>query len=236
MYYNNLNRQQEYDDLKFMPLNIREPFLDKDSSWFPIIDMALPNFSELSNNFLLGFATPVDNSNLEGNSLKTLDFIQNNNLNVPNAQNNQSAEEFTKDFNLEYPSETLSEELYSYNKECKSINNSGSNMNMQNTNMQNTNMQNTNKQNMNNNKDNQDEPIHMNLLRNFNFECYLDNSYRGESSSQMEEIDRIFNVIKGDNSIVETFKAYNIPKPISNLIIKKVIKITLENSRSKWEE
>lgn len=233
MYYNNLNRQQEYDDLKFMPLNIREPFLDKDSSWFPIIDMALPNFSELSNNFLLGFATPVDNSNLEGNSLKTLDFIQNNNLNVPNAQNNQSAEEFTKDFNLEYPSETLSEELYSYNKdkECKSINNSGSNMNMQNTNMQNR-----NKQNMNNNKDNQDEPIHMNLLRNFNFECYLDNSYRGESSSQMEEIDRIFNVIKGDNSIVETFKAYNIPKPISNLIIKKVIKITLENSRSKWEE
>lgn len=233
MYYNNLNRQQEYDDLKFMPLNIREPFLDKDSSWFPIIDMALPNFSELSNNFLLGFATPVDNSNLEGNSLKTLDFIQNNNLNVPNAQNNQSAEEFTKDFNLEYPSETLSEELYSYNKDkkCKSINNSGSNMNMQNTNMQNT-----NKQNMNNNKDNQDEPIHMNLLRSFNFECYLDNSYRGGSSSQMEEIDRIFNVIKGDNSIVETFKAYNIPKPISNLIIKKVIKITLENSRSKWEE
>jgi len=228
MYYNNLNRQQEYDDLKFMPLNIREPFLDKDSSWFPIIDMALPNFSELSNNFLLGFATPVDNSNLEGNSLKTLDFIQNNNLNVPNAQNNQSAEEFTKDFNLEYPSETLSEELYSYNKDkkCKSINNSGSNMNMQNTNMQ----------NMNNNKDNQDEPIHMNLLRSFNFECYLDNSYRGGSSSQMEEIDRIFNVIKGDNSIVETFKAYNIPKPISNLIIKKVIKITLENSRSKWEE
>ncbi|MGG7144526.1 hypothetical protein ACQPVP_13875 [Clostridium nigeriense] len=238
MYYNNLNRQQEYDDLKFMPLNIREPFLDKDSSWFPIIDMALPTFSELSNNFLLGFATPVDNSNLQGNSLKTLDFIQNNNLNVQNAQNNQSAEDFTKDFNLEYPSETLSEELYSYNKDegCKSINNSTNNMNMENTNMPNINMQNMNMQNMNNNKGNQDEPIHMNLLRNFNFEFYLDNSYRGESSNQIEEIDRIFNVIKGDNSIVETFKAYNIPKPISNLIIKKIIKITLENSKSKWGE
>ena len=291
MYYNNLNRQEEDDDLKFIPLNIREPFLDKDSRWFPIIDMALPTFSELPNSFLLGFETPVDNSNLEGNSLKTIDLIQNNNVNIQNMGNNQSAKEFTKDFNLEYPSETLSEELYSYNKDmkCKKINgsntnnmqgqnmnnNSGNmsgsnNMNMGSTNMQgyknnygntqgnytnemnNSNMQGLNGYNYNNNqggqgqqgnnistssknkkRDNQEEPIHMKLLRNFSFEGFLDDAYRGESSTLMEEIDRILNIVKSDNSIVETFKAYNVPKPISDLIIKKIIKMTLENSRSK---
>lgn len=303
MYYNNLNRQQEDDDLKFMPLNIREPFLDKDSSWFPIIDMALPDFSELPNNFLLGFATPVDNSNLEGNSLKTLDFIQNNNVNLQNPANNQSAEEFSKNFDLEYPSETLSEELHSYNKDikCKSLNGStnnmpmknnssnngnmsgmkNSNMNIGNENIQginngnmqgynanygntqgtntnevnNTNMKGLNGYNYNNNQgvegreinnistssknskgDNQDEPIHMRLLRNFNFEGFLDSDYRGESGSQIEEIDRIFNIVKSDNSIIQTLKAYNVPKPISDLIIKKIIKITLENSKYKWGE
>lgn len=294
MYYNNLNRQQEDDDLKFMPLNIREPFLDKDSSWFPIIDMALPDFSELPNSFLLGFATPVDNSNLEGNSLKTLDFIQNNNVNLQNTANNQSAEEFTKNFDLEYPSETLSEELHSYNKDtkCKSLNGStnnmpmknnssnngnmsgmkNSNMNIGNENMQgyntnygntqgtntnemnNTNMKGLNGYNYNNQGvegreinnistsskkskvDNQDEPIHMRLLRNFNFEGFLDSDYRGESGSQIEEIDRIFNIVKSDNSIIQTLKAYNVPKPISDLIIKKIIKITLENSKYKWGE
>jgi hypothetical protein len=262
MYYNNKNRQQDDDDLKFMPLNIREPFLDKDSSWFPVIDMALPDFSELPNSFLSGFSTPVDNSNLEGNSLKTLDLIQNNNLNVQNLDNNQSAEEFTKDFNLEYPSETLEEELYSYNKDkkCKSINDSTNNINMQNmknnsgnmSGMNNVNMQGNNMGNMNSGNENingmnmnnrktqsynsnygntQDEPIHMNLLRSFNFESFLDGKYRGESGSLIEEIDRIFNIVKNDSSITQTFKAYNIPKPISDLIIKKIIKITLENSK-----
>lgn len=300
MYYNNLNRQEDDDDLKFVPLNIKEPFLDKDSSWFPMIDTALPTFSDLPNSFVLGFSSSVDNSNLEGNSLKTLDFIQNSNLNTPNMGNNQAANEFNNNFNLEYPSETLSDELYSYNKdgECKSINGSmnnnvnmpnmnNGNMNGMNTNngnmqgynssygnmkgynsnygnnqgnntsklnntggMNNTNMKGLNGYNYNNQEagiqdekntrvstnTNKDELIHMNLLRSLNFDDYLYDGYRGESGNLMQEIDRIFNLVKSDNSIMDTFKAYNLPKPISDLIIKKIIKMTLENSKCKWGE
>ena len=301
MYYNNLNRQEDDDDLKFIPLNIKEPFLDKDSSWFPMIDTALPTFSDLPNSFVLGFSSSVDNSNLEGNSLKTLDFIQNSNLNVPNTGNNQAINEFNNSFNLEYPSETLSEELYSYNKDggCKSINSSNNNnvnmpnmsngnmngMNTNNGNMQgynssygnmqgynsnygnnqgnntsklnntggmnNTNMKGLNGYNYNNNQEagiqdekntrvspntNKDELIHMNLLRSINLDDYLYDGYRGESGDLMQEIDRIFNLVKSDNSIMDTFKAYNLPKPISDLIIKKIIKMTLENSKCKWGE
>lgn len=306
MYYNNLNRQEDDDDLKFIPLNIKEPFLDKDSSWFPMIDTALPTFSDLPNSFVLGFSSSVDNSNLEGNSLKTLDFIQNSNLNVPNTGNNQAINEFNNSFNLEYPSETLSEELYSYNKDggCKSINGSMNNnvnmpnmnngnmngMNMNNGNMNGMNMNNGNMNGMNTNNGNmqgynsnygnntsklnntggmnntnmkglngynynnqeagiqdekntrvspntnKDELIHMNLLRSLNFDDYLYDGYRGESGNLMQEIDRIFNLVKSDNSIMDTFKAYNLPKPISDLIIKKIIKMTLENSKCKWGE
>ena len=306
MYYNNLNRQEDDDDLKFIPLNIKEPFLDKDSSWFPMIDTALPTFCDLPNSFVLGFSSSVDNSNLEGNSLKTLDFIQNSNLNVPNTGNNQAINEFNNSFNLEYPSETLSEELYSYNKDggCKSINGSMNNnvnmpnmnngnmngMNMNNGNMNGMNMNNGNMNGMNTNNGNmqgynsnygnntsklnntggmnntnmkglngynynnqeagiqdekntrvspntnKDELIHMNLLRSINLDDYLYDGYRGESGNLMQEIDRIFNLIKSDNSIMDTFKAYNLPKPISDLIIKKIIKITLENSKCKWGE
>ena len=340
MYYNNLNRQEDDDDLKFIPLNIKEPFLDKDSSWFPMIDTALPTFCDLPNSFVLGFSSSVDNSNLEGNSLKTLDFIQNSNLNVPNTGNNQAINEFNNSFNLEYPSETLSEELYSYNKDggCKSINSSNNNnvnmpnmnngnmngmnmnngnmngmnmsngnmngMNMNNGNMNGMNMNNGNMNGMNTNNGNmqgynssygnmqgynsnygnnqgsntnkinntggmnntnmkglngynynnqeariqegkntrvstntnKDELIHMNLLRSINLDDYLYDGYRGESGNLMQEIDRIFNLIKSDNSIMDTFKAYNLPKPISDLIIKKIIKMTLENSKCKWGE
>ena len=319
MYYNNLNRQEDDDDLKFIPLNIKEPFLDKDSSWFPMIDTALPTFSDLPNSFVLGFSSSVDNSNVEGNLLKTLDFIQNSNLNVPNTANNQAVNEFNNSFNLEYPSETLSEQLYSYNKDggCKSINGSTNNnlnipnmnnntgnmngidmnngnmngMNMNNGNMNgmntnngnmqgynssygnmqgynsnygnntsklnntggmnNTNMKGLNGYNYNNNQEagiqdekntrvspntNKDELIHMNLLRSINLDDYLYDGYRGESGDLMQEIDRIFNLVKSDNSIMDTFKAYNLPKPISDLIIKKIIKMTLENSKCKWGE
>ena len=302
MYYNNLNRQEDDDDLKFIPLNIKEPFLDKDSSWFPMIDTALPTFSDLPNSFVLGFSSSVDNSNVEVNLLKTLDFIQNSNLNVPNTANNQAVNEFNNSFNLEYPSETLSEQLYSYNKDggCKSINGSTNNnlnipnmnnntgnmngidmnngnmngMNINNGNMQgynsnygnnqgsntnkinntggmnNTNMKGLNGYNYNNQEagiqerkntrvspnTNKDELIHMNLLRSINLDDYLYDGYRGESGDLMQEIDRIFNLIKSDNSIMDTFKAYNLPKPISDLIIKKIIKITLENSKCKWGE
>lgn len=274
MYYNNMNGKED-DDLKFIPLNISEPFRDKDSTWFPIIDMALPTFSEVPNTFTLSFANtnPIDNSNLQVNTLNTLGYIQNDNSNLQNNGNKQ-VKNFEKNFNLEYPSETLNEELMSYNKEnkCKknannSINKNNNTKNIQkstsdqmsnfnemnNPNVMNnpniinnpsamnktnsmnntTGMQNINNESMINNRDYIEEPIHMELLRNLNFDSYLNKSYRGEEENKSDQIDIIFGSIKNDNSIIETFKAYNIPRPIYELVIKKIIQLAVDEANCK---
>ena len=278
--YNNDRVSKKEDDLKFIPLNITETFTNRGSAWFPVIDMSLPTFGEIPNSFALNFAMPMDNSKLQINSLNTLDYIQNDNINIQN--NNQEKKQFEQDFDLEYPSETLGEELISYNKEekCKKKTSNNSNLNnpnlstgnvnntknginnnasmnnasMNNASMNNASMNNastnnasTNNNGMSNNgidtdvqsninkRDFIEEPIHMELLRNLNFENYLNNGYRGESINQLDEVDRIFSIVKSDNSIIDTFKAYNIPRPIYELIIKKIISLSLENLSNKWE-
>ena len=359
MYYNNITGNED-DDLKFIPLNISEPFRGKDSTWFPIIDIALPAFSEIPNSFASSFSTPFDNSNVQPNTLKTLDFIQGDNANLQ--KNNQQLQNFEQDFDLEYPSEIFNEELPSYNKNemCKQNtsknnmmqqgqgqqnmipqgqgqqnigsqnmmpqgqgqqNTSSQNMMPQGQGQQNTSsqnimpqgqgyqntglqnmmpqgqgqqntgsqnmmpqgqgyqntglqnmmpqgqgQQNTSSQNMMpqgqgyqntglqnimqqgqgqqntgnqidtgnsqyiNNRGYLEEPIHMDILRNLTFEDYLIKPYRGEDENQINQIDNIFKMINNDKSITDTFKAYNVPRPIYELIIKKIIKMTLDNS------
>ena len=179
MYYNNLNRhreEDEEDDLKFIPLNIKEPFSEKDSNWFPIVNMNSPNINHMTNNFILGFSNSADGEMLDENFLKTIDYVPNVNYsytdenyfntyeagnlssnipgnmqgnmtgnmtgNIPgnnynqgfsqgggflpsnmlsnsniSGMNNQSGTSFGNNFDLEYPSETQAEDLYSYNKE-----------------------------------------------------------------------------------------------------------------------
>lgn len=188
MYYNNLNRKEEEEDLKFIPLNIKEPFAQKDSSWFPIVNMNSPNISSMTNNFILGFSPPSNGKKLDGSFLESIDYIPSisytgenglntydtnnaitngynqgsangsgyisnsilsnngmnnseygiennqNNLNNLNNNNNNYNNNGNQNFELEYPSETISEELYSYNKEDKcsnnNLNNIGDNMNL----------------------------------------------------------------------------------------------------------
>ena len=71
----------------------------------------------------------------------------------------------------------------------------------------------------------------MSLLRSVDFNSNTDTNFRGNKLSS--KIDEIFNQVKSEDSIVETFKVYNIPKPISDLVIKKIIKIALENYECK---
>ncbi len=309
MYYNNITGNED-DDLKFIPLNISEPFRAKDSTWFPIIDIALPAFSEIPNSFASSFSTPFNNSNVQPNTLKTLDFIQGDNANLQKnnlQKNNQQLQNFQQDFDLEYPSEIFNEELPSYNKNEKCKQNTGSqnmmqqgqgqqntspqnmiqqgqgqqntglqnmmqqgqgyqntglqnmmqqgqgyqNTGLQNMTQQGQGQQNTSSQNMMqqgqgqqntgnqidtgnsqyiNNREYLEEPIHMDILRNLTFEDYLIKPYRGEDGNQINQIDNIFKMINNDKSITDTFKAYNIPIPIYQLIIKKIIKMTLDNS------
>lgn len=67
----------------------------------------------------------------------------------------------------------------------------------------------------------------LDILRNFDLSLSDDDS---RDSVSNKEIDAIFECIKTDNSaILSTLKAYRIPLPIASLIIKKIIKITLEH-------
>ena len=59
---------------------------------------------------------------------------------------------------------------------------------------------------------------------------FVFNGRRAEGRLFPNKIDDIFECIKTDNSaILSTLKAYRMPLPIASLIIKKIIKITLEH-------
>lgn len=350
MYSENSNGQQEDNDLKFAPLNIREPFKNKDSSWYPAIDTSVPTLSNISNNFIMGLSVPVDNSNLEVRSFRTLDYLPrnemkmgnpmqqvldgqfNNNqmleqqMNNPNTnpnnsmnnmnindmnQNNMNSNMMNQDnmnsnmvnpnnmnqnninpnmmnqsninpnnmsnfqnvnpmslqekqlsgdasFDLEYPSETSGEELFSYNKAegCKKKDSERENTLNGNLSAVNTistlkTVSNTNDLSIKSDSDvivdgysNADynyadfeiNLIHMELLRELNQDTIHSNFFRGESYNLLEEIDEIFNIIKNDEDIINIFKAYSMPEPIYNLVINKIIRSTLENTTYKRGE
>lgn len=99
---------------------------------------------------------------------------------------------------LEYPSEVNSEDLYSYNKPK-----------------------------LNDNYDtNFINPL--DILRNFSFEdIQLSDGCRGDSKEN--DVEEMFKKIEENNSVVlATMKAYRIPYPIAKLLIKNIIKLTLE--------
>ena len=346
---NNKENNKENDDLNFIPLNIRNPFNENNSTWVPLLDSNFLNANDFNNNFIFGFGNSIDNSNLEVRSLKTLDYVEKN--------RQETKQQFDEDFNLEYPSETYNEALFSYDKKCKGLNNNTNinknitsnnpninesyytpnnnynnnsminnnmnnipnnnmnnipnndmnnipnnnmsnipNNNMNNipnnsmsnipnnmNNISNNNMNNTPNNNMNNMLNNEyynqnnnlnndiggnfynssnnkninansanktlkedgnetkltyikdgcyEELIHMKLLRNIDFNNSFEDKFRGKGDLS-EKVDRIFNSIKNEESIMETFKVYSVPKPICDLIIKKIIKIALENYECK---
>ena len=385
MYSENSNGQQEDNDLKFAPLNIREPFKNKDSSWYPAIDTSVPTLSNISNNFIMGLSVPVDNSNLEVRSFRTLDYLPRNemkmgnpmqqvldgqfnnnqmleqqmnnpNTNPNNSMNNMNINDMNPNnmnsnmmnqdnmnqnnmnsnmvnpnnmnqnninpnmmnqgnmnqnnmnsnmvnpnnmnqnninpnmmnqsninpnnmsnfqnvnpmslqekqlsgdasFDLEYPSETSGEELFSYNKAegCKKKDSERENTLNGNLSAVNTistlkTVSNTNDLSIKSDSDvivdgysNADynyadfeiNLIHMELLRELNQDTIHSNFFRGESYNLLEEIDEIFNIIKNDEDIINIFKAYSMPEPIYNLVINKIIRSTLENTTYKRGE
>ena len=130
--------------------------------------------------------------------------IEKTEMNNPeNNINSNTTQNFPSSFpnqstELEYPSEVNSEDLHSYNKPK-----------------------------LNDNYDtNFVNPL--DILRNFSFEdIELSDSYRGESKEN--DVEEIFKKIEENNSVVfATMKAYRIPYPIAKLLIKNIIKLTLE--------
>ncbi|MDU5109891.1 MAG: hypothetical protein E6248_05560 [Clostridium sp.] len=356
MYSENSNGQQEDNDLKFVPLNIREPFKNKDSSWYPSIDTSVPTLSNISNNFIMGLSVPVDNSNLEVRSFRTLDYLPRNemrignpmqqvldgqfnnsqmlekqmnnvnpNNNLNNSMNNMNQNNMNQNnmnpnmmnqnnmnqnnmnpnmmnqnninqnnmnpnimnqnnmnpnnmnpnnmsnsqnvnpmslqqkqlsddasFDLEYPSETSGDELFSYNKAEGCKKKDSERENTLNNNLSAVKTVSTinavsNKVDNNTLVDGYDDAnsdyegfeinlIHMELLRELNEDTTHSNFFRGESYNLLEEIDEIFDIIKNDEDIINIFKAYSMPEPIYNLVINKIIRSTLENTTYKRGE
>ena len=151
MYSENSNGQQEDNDLKFAPLNIREPFKNKDSSWYPSIDTSVPTLSNISNNFIMGLSVPVDNSNLEVRSFRTLDYLPRNEMKMGNPMQQVLDGQFNNNQMLE-----------------QQMNNPNTNPNnsMNNMNINDMNQNNMNQNNMNSNMMNQDNMNPNNMNQN----------------------------------------------------------------------
>ena len=68
----------------------------------------------------------------------------------------------------------------------------------------------------------------LDILRNFSFDdIQLSDNFRNNNKENY--IDEIFKKIEDNNSVVlATMKAYRIPYPIAKLLIKNIIKLTLE--------
>ena len=206
------------DDLTFIPLNIKEPFKSKDSSWVPCMDVDANN---MTNNFFIGLPdlqttqdfNPLPNMNtnqvpLYPATIPTPSIYSSNNTNntaTPTPTPTPTPTNITDKDEL-YPSELPAlpqlpeSELYNYTED-------------------------TNIDRFTNTL------THLDILRDFDLSIDSDitNDTRCCSS---DDIDKIFkDMEKNNNGVLSTLKSYKIPYPIATLIIKKIIKLTLDYSR-----
>ena len=208
------------------------------------------------NNNNMGYSNEINNNNYNKN-LNNNEKYYSNDLNNNGAYNNNNQNKYGNNYdNLsnkvnnnpnnngnDYNNNLNNNEAYNNNNKNKYGNNYNNLNNKVNSNPNNNGNDYNNNLNNNdtyNNNQNTDEPveldyykelIHMSLLRSVDFNSNSDTNFRGNKLSS--KIDEIFNQVKSEDSIVETFKVYNIPKPISDLVIKKIIKIALENYECK---
>ena len=207
------------DDLKFTPLDIN-PSLnignEKLNSITPPNTLDGISINSDCNNIYIGFP-PLGLTSSKYSPLMTNSSLLNSTLNCNNTTgyyppmpypNNIPSMDTSNTIpitslnenilNNEFPSETSSDNLYSYNtNDSRNISYYLPSINP------------------------------LDILRNFDLSFSGDDS---RDSVSNKEIDDIFKCIKTDNSaILYTLKAYRIPLPIASLIIKKIIKITLEH-------
>lgn len=211
------------EDLKFVPLNIQEPFKSKDSSWVPFINIDADS-DNITNNFFIGLPnlqtnqgfTPLPNINnnpilpypsiVTTPSIKDLTNEEANKDVKDQAPDKKSNEKNIKNILTEdelYPSEMLNNELYSYNEENSNTNTT--------TNRTITSL------------------THLDILRDFDLSTDFDIENNSRTCCA-KQVDNIFKEIEEDYvGLLSTLKTYKIPYPITSLIVKKIIKITLDS-------
>lgn len=243
--YNNMD-----DDLNFIPLNI-DSSLAPNSAKFPLqfnidgvsvtktlgtISLGFPNLNinptplPLTTNPLTELAplTPYpkniptldSNTSLNGNinsTTNTNDYNNkyinsntynnnytnpNNTYNNNNNNNNNINPNNYNNNNLEYPTEQDDNFLYSYNEP------------------------NVNERYL-------DDSVNiLDILRNFDISVDFSSSESRKNNCTEDEVNELFALIEKDNpGILATMKTYRIPYPISKLLIKKIIQLSLDNCK-----
>ncbi|MGL5380899.1 hypothetical protein [Clostridium sp.] len=234
------------DDMQFVPLTLHSPFSANDSQWVPLVNIDANSVNEMTNNFFVGFTPPCTGNILDSGvvsmpALPILPFEEvNNPINISNEnkspstsdketsgskkapkntydKNNPSTNDTNAnigDIDLLYPSENPSDELYSYNES----NGSPSKC--------------IPRTDLDDSKDIIiDDPIltHMQLLRDYDFSYEELDVFTDRSDKCKNEVDDVFNKLVTESpGILAALKAYKVPYPISMLIIKKIIKLTLK--------
>lgn len=208
----NCKNVKKDDDLVFVPLNIKEPFSQSNSSWIPAINFDKSNVTNLTNNFFVGLP-PVMGNNCDL-KLPEPTLVPKPLTPYPKVSDELSSELNTYDkpfqppmnkigeSDLQYPSEISEDELYSYN-EIEQIKRFDDEI--------------------------ESNPIHLEILRNFDFSME-DINLSDKRGSKESAVDTIFDSIqKNNNGVLSALRAYGIPYPIACLIIKRIIKLTLQS-------
>ena len=228
--YNN-EKYNNDDDLTFIPLNI-DSSLAPNSTKFPLqfdiegisltktlgtISLGFPNLNinptpmPLTTNPMIELAplTPYPKNIPTIDSNESLN-TKNNNINTNNKNNSINTNNKNNNINtnntnntttgLEYPSELDDSFLYSYNEPKVNERYIDDSINI------------------------------LDILRNFDMSLDFSSSESRKNNCTEDEVNKIFALIEKDNpGILATMKAYRIPYPITKLLIKKIIKISLDN-------
>lgn len=215
------SNQEKYNndnDLNFMPLNI-DSSLAPNSTKFPLlfnidgisvtksygaISLGFPNLNINPSPMPLNFTTPTEMAPLTPypNSIPNIDTTTP--LNGSSSNNTPSSGNTSSNntpSGLEYPTESSDDFLYSYNEPKVNERYLDNSVNV------------------------------LDILRNFDMSLDFTSDSRKNTYTE-EDINSIFSSLEKDNAgILATMKAYRIPYPIAKLLIKKIIKISLDNCK-----
>lgn len=209
------------DDLNFIPLNI-DSSLSPNSTKFPLqLNVDGISVTKTLGTISLGFPnlninpTPLP---LTTNPITELAPLTPYPKNIPTLDSNTSLNESISNeantnntymnpnsnanIDLEYPSEADDSFLYSYNEPKVNERYSDDSINI------------------------------IDILRNFDISLEFSSDENRKNNCTEAEVDEILALIEKDNpGILATMKAYRIPYPIAKLLIKKIIKISLDNCK-----
>ena len=211
--YNN-EKYNNDDDLTFIPLNI-DSSLAPNSTKFPLqfdiegisltISLGFPNLNinptpvPLTTNPMVELA-PLTPYPKNIPTMDSNTSLNKKSNNTNNQSNNNTTINNSNTTGLEYPSELDDSFLYSYNEEKVNERYIDDSVNI------------------------------LEVLRNFDISLDFSSSESRKNNSTEDEVNEIFSLIEKDNpGILATMKAYRIPYPITKLLIKKIIKISLDN-------